>query len=69
MQSSGWPAVVTCVANWFGKGRLVYYSYINAFFWLLCYVYGYMYQNMAAVMGNLYFFVNKPLSEVVQMCI
>jgi len=22
VQSTGWPAVVTCVANWFGKGRL-----------------------------------------------
>jgi len=32
VQSSGWPAVVTCVANWFGKGRLVYILvFIDAF--------------------------------------
>jgi len=54
VQASGWPAVVTCVANWFGKGRYIVCT--DAFISLLYYICGYMYRNITAVMGNLYFY-------------
>ncbi len=28
LQATGWPAVVTVMANWFGKGKYVLYSTI-----------------------------------------